>query len=1076
MSVRSRRYGKPGLIAHLMIGTAVSALAIGSIQAQAQVKEDVEAVVVTGTSIRGVAPTGTNLITVDRAAIENTGAQNVQQLLSTVPQMNTFGGSGQGGSNSDFSGGFSPAIHGIGGGSSSATLVLINGHRFPTQGLTEAQADPTILPASVLERVEVLPDGASSVYGSDAVAGVVNFITRKDFTGMEFNVQGGFADGYNTFTSSALLGHAWTGGSVMVAYDYSSQSSLMFGSRDYMTTRQDIRLGLTNPSRFTGIPANAPVGSMTTTPVTGPGTTVPGGLTIPYPTAGYNFQDFACPVASVSTGASASAYYYQPGGGYGGPAYSTSTSGVPSQGACDRSSDASILPSTVRNSGLMQVRQELTDHLFFDLEAVYGSRATNASQARGTIAGVAYGPTSAAANASQRNPFYVGNAATGTGSEYIRYDFDQLLGPGAFTKQLSTNYFVSSGLTWDLGGDREFVVSGTAGNNFNSQNISGVVSQGAALLALNGTSNTNGTPNQTAQQDIYGLGTNYPASRVLTTLNALDVWHPAGPGNGTSSQVIASLKDGGSFTNANQGLQDVVAKFDGPIFDLPAGAVKVAVGSEFMHQTMDEYGTKVNVAGPAASNSSEYYYRNGRQVYSAFVEANIPIIGPDAGVPLMQSFSVDVSGRYDKYSDFGDTENPKTAFDWVVTDGLKARGSFGTSFVAPVIHDAQNANSQTAVNALTSQFANPVIPFGTNLPFNGGAGVAGTWVADPANCSAGHGTVVNQSGQTVNPVGGVYGGAFGCKLSFGATNSATTSAALSVPGGNGSLQPAHGRSWSGGFDIDFGRLGLLDGLVVNATYFDVTYRGLITNQQTQNNIPQLTYFAPPGGWTPTSPYVQSFVAGRPITIALPAQIWATFDQRLQNAFNLWENGIDFSVNYKVPTHDMGLFSFGIDGTELLRYSQQGGNTGPVLDTKDGKNSPRYNSQDLMFRANVGWAIDELNVNVAMNYIHPYGISSTNFPFNLPGPDRGYLQGYPAQFTSAGVDHVNALINFDLAVSYALPSGFLGLPDVVSSGTSVSLVMQNVFDQDPPFNSSTSNGYVLGNPIGRLVTLGIRKKL
>ena len=91
------------------------------------------------------------------------------------------------GSNSDFAGGFAPAIHDIGGGSSSATLVLIDGHRFPTQGLTEAQADPTAIPASALQRVEVLPDGASSIYGSDAVAGVLNFITRKNFNGVELD-------------------------------------------------------------------------------------------------------------------------------------------------------------------------------------------------------------------------------------------------------------------------------------------------------------------------------------------------------------------------------------------------------------------------------------------------------------------------------------------------------------------------------------------------------------------------------------------------------------------------------------------------------------------------------------------------------------------------------------------------------------------------------------------------------------------------------------------------------------------------------------------------------------------------
>src|SRR3954469_14017799 len=213
------------MIARLMLGTAFSAMAVGG--AWAQPSSAVETVVVTGTNIRGAQPTGSNLITVDRAAIETTGAQNVVQLMANVPGITNFGNAAATGGNSDGAGGFAPAIHNIGGGSSSATLVLINGHRFPTQGLTEAQADPTVIPASALERVEVLPDGASSIYGSDAVAGVINFITRKNFTGLETNAQYGFADHYSSFGASALWGTSWGSGSVLMDYDYGSRSNLM---------------------------------------------------------------------------------------------------------------------------------------------------------------------------------------------------------------------------------------------------------------------------------------------------------------------------------------------------------------------------------------------------------------------------------------------------------------------------------------------------------------------------------------------------------------------------------------------------------------------------------------------------------------------------------------------------------------------------------------------------------------------------------------------------------------------------------------------------------------------------------
>src|ERR1700745_952634 len=103
----NRRFGDSSLVSRLMVGTALSALALGS-AAQAQPAAQTETVVVTGTSIRGAAPTGTNLITVDRAAIETTGAQNVVQLLANVPGITGFGNAASTGSNSDFAGGFAP--------------------------------------------------------------------------------------------------------------------------------------------------------------------------------------------------------------------------------------------------------------------------------------------------------------------------------------------------------------------------------------------------------------------------------------------------------------------------------------------------------------------------------------------------------------------------------------------------------------------------------------------------------------------------------------------------------------------------------------------------------------------------------------------------------------------------------------------------------------------------------------------------------------------------------------------------------------------------------------------------------
>ena len=1105
----NRRFGDSSLISRLMVGTAFSALALGT--AQAQTAAPTETVVVTGTSIRGASPTGSNLITVDRAAIETTGASNVVQLLSNVPGITNFGNASATGGNSDFAGGFAPAIHNIGGGSSSATLVLINGHRFPTQGLTEAQADPSIIPTSALERVDVLPDGASSIYGSDAVAGVLNFVTRRNFTGAEVNIDYGVADHYSTSTISGIFGKTWSGGSVLVAADISSQSNLFFGQRDFNTTRQDIRRGATtNPGDygFTSVPTVGPtsggLAAATVTPPAGPGTSVAGGLAIPTLSDGVNFQTFNCPVATISPSGSTQAYYYQPGGGYGGQAYYTTTANVPSQGFCDGNTGnnaaiagvTTLLPSQTRNSGMISVRQEITDNLSFDLEAVFASRLTFDHSTRGIVSNVTvYGPGAAtsapgsAANnaflAGEVNPFFQGNSATGTVSETVRgYDFNALLGPGAYTKSGATNTFATAGLTWDLGNDREIVLSGTIGDNFNTQHVSGTVSPAEAFLALDGTINGGGNATSSiGTQDAFGLGTLYPVSRILNTSNALDVWNPAGPTNRTSQQVINSLKSNQTITNANQGLQDLIGKFDGPVFDLPAGSVKVAVGGEYMHATMDEYGTNVNAAGPTATNSNAYYYREGRSVYSAFLEFSVPVVSADMGIPLVHSFQVDLSGRYDKYSDVGDTENPKIAFDWIVTDGLKLRGSHGTSFVAPTVHDAQQFNSQSNIGG-AGNFANTVIPFGDTRPFSSdsgvGAGLAGTWVSTPAGCAGGNGTVVQANGSTYTGAPGQV--AFGCKTNFGAQNvPGQTSAGFTIPGGNNNLHPATGRSDEFGIDLDFGRLVGFDGLTVNITYWDINYRGLITNQQTQNNVPQLSTFAPIGGWTPTSPAIQKFIAGRPLTLAMPTTIWYLFDQRLQNAYNIWENGIDFAANYTLRTDDLGTFHLGASGTELLRYTTQAAVTGaPLLETLHGRNAPRYPSAELQARFSLGWAYDAFNSTLSVNYQHPASGTFSTYPYNLAPPvgsDRYFSQGAEGQEKagSGGTVHVPGFVQFNLAANYALPSGFLGMPGLVSDGMSVSLNIDNIFDNNPSWSPTSANGYVNGSPVGRLVTLGVKKK-
>jgi iron complex outermembrane receptor protein len=181
-------------------------------------------VVVTGSSIRGVAPTGSNLISLGRDTIQAAAPANTKEMLSAIPQLGNFGANAEQSTPSRFrTSGFQPNIHNLG---TFATLTLFNGHRFAPVGGEAVFPDPSIIPTIAVQRVEVIADGASSVYGSDAVAGVVNFIYRRNVQGIEAQATYGFNETrYEKRNAAIIGGHSWGSGSVMAAYEYSDNKS-----------------------------------------------------------------------------------------------------------------------------------------------------------------------------------------------------------------------------------------------------------------------------------------------------------------------------------------------------------------------------------------------------------------------------------------------------------------------------------------------------------------------------------------------------------------------------------------------------------------------------------------------------------------------------------------------------------------------------------------------------------------------------------------------------------------------------------------------------------------------------------
>lgn len=202
--------------------------------------DTLEEVIVTGTNIRGAAPTGSAVIAVGREEIESSAGVTTSAILLETPQIMNFGitessRSGNGGAG-NITFGTSINLRGI---SPFATLTLLNGHRIPPNGTTGAAPDPNVIPTIALERVEVVADGASAIYGSDAIAGVANMILRRRVEGIEASVRYGFADGYDDRQIGLIGGHDWGSGRFMVAFENGYHSALHGPDRNFF--RSDLR-------------------------------------------------------------------------------------------------------------------------------------------------------------------------------------------------------------------------------------------------------------------------------------------------------------------------------------------------------------------------------------------------------------------------------------------------------------------------------------------------------------------------------------------------------------------------------------------------------------------------------------------------------------------------------------------------------------------------------------------------------------------------------------------------------------------------------------------------------------------
>jgi iron complex outermembrane receptor protein len=236
---------------------------------------------VTGSHIRGAAAE-TPLLVMSRADIDRSGQSTVAGALTTLPQ--NFGGGAAEGSSSTgadrvgHNGAFGTGInlHGLG---NNATLVLVNGRRIAGSGSFGDFVDVSTIPSAAVDRVEVLLDGASAIYGSDAVGGVINIILRKTYDGAETRLMAGSAAGQDGTPREGqfaqTFGRRWTGGGLLVSLELDRRDALNDADRSFAASADLRPFGGADHRQTNAFPGNI-LAVNPATGVLGPAFAIPG--------------------------------------------------------------------------------------------------------------------------------------------------------------------------------------------------------------------------------------------------------------------------------------------------------------------------------------------------------------------------------------------------------------------------------------------------------------------------------------------------------------------------------------------------------------------------------------------------------------------------------------------------------------------------------------------------------------------------------------------------------------------------------------------------------------------------------
>lgn len=658
-----------------------------------------EKFVVTGSMIKRVADEGALPIqTITRMEIEQQGATNIEQMIS---QLNINGNALDNlASNADVVNGAQRGNNGataanLRGQGSNATLILLNGRRVASHGLNGGVVDLNQIPMGAIERVEVLKDGASSTYGTDAVGGVINFILKKNFTGLVANSSFDVTEegGGNIYRYSLLGGYGDLDKdkfNIMGSFSVADNHVLRGDQRDWNNTFQPDR-GLSPDTRGSPIATIFAISSVynilsagsTTSTLRGTGPYDPANsslrvnginiVDLPTNTTGYTGYDGMGPYDEALWN-SASAKY--------GSAWDTGR--------------AAVLQQPVKNTSFVtRGSYKFREHILTG-EAIVARSDSTKSFSPNQITSSTASTTTTANGTTVANPFY-NLAYPSTGADYNRV-YSALV---AYFPSSVINYGAPIPFRWRAlpGGNRELrTISDTS----------------RFLLSLDG-------PVPFLADWDYRIGGYRASSKSKSKL--LNGYYYTVPfaklinegilnpfSYAQTDAAMAGLKAASATGVQLYGGRFVTTELDatasGPLhFSLPGGELQGAIGLDWRQE---KYIFSGDSRTDLSTDASLIYNAPFDNLWATTgtLKRTVKAVFGEVQLPVWKGLDLNLSGRLDDYTGFGRTTNPKVTLRYSPSDKILLRGSYSTGFRVPTFRQQYNARSESTYSG--SDLVDPV--------------------------------------------------------------------------------------------------------------------------------------------------------------------------------------------------------------------------------------------------------------------------------------------------------------------------------------------------------------------------------